>query len=75
MQWEASGIYIWLWARDWIPADIKSNNINMKIIGNCFFWINFVFVGQPLAAMIYFYSWQAKFGSLAPERHAAVIVS
>lgn len=26
MQWESSGIYIWLWARDWIPADIKSNN-------------------------------------------------
>ncbi|EXJ95373.1 diacylglycerol O-acyltransferase [Capronia coronata CBS 617.96] len=36
-----------------------------KVIGNCIFWINFVFVGQPLAVMIYFFSWQAKFGSLA----------
>src|SRR5882757_1586651 len=26
-----------------------------KVIGNCIFWINFVFVGQPLAAMIYFF--------------------
>ncbi|KAK5196089.1 hypothetical protein LTR99_008102 [Exophiala xenobiotica] len=35
-----------------------------KVIGNCIFWINFVFVGQPLAAMIYFFSWQAKYGDL-----------
>ncbi|KIW49839.1 hypothetical protein PV05_11484 [Exophiala xenobiotica] len=36
-----------------------------KVIGNCIFWINFVFVGQPLAAMIYFFSWQAKYGDLS----------
>lgn len=35
-----------------------------KVIGNCIFWINFVFVGQPLAAMIYFFAWQAKYGDL-----------
>lgn len=38
-----------------------------KVIGNCIFWINFVFVGQPLAAMIYFFSYQAKFGKLAQK--------
>lgn len=53
----------------------KSENLNAKIIGNCIFWINFVFVGQPLAAMIYFFSWQAKYGSLAPEKHPAIIIS
>ena len=36
-----------------------------KVIGNCIFWVNFVFVGQPLAAMIYFFAWQAKFGELS----------
>jgi len=36
-----------------------------KVIGNCIFWINFVFVGQPLAAMIYFFAWQAKNGELS----------
>ncbi|KIW96096.1 uncharacterized protein Z519_03163 [Cladophialophora bantiana CBS 173.52] len=36
-----------------------------KVIGNCIFWINFVFVGQPLAAMIYFFAWQAKYGELS----------
>jgi len=39
-----------------------------KVIGNCIFWINFVFVGQPLAAMIYFFSWQAKYGELSKTR-------
>ncbi|EXJ89131.1 diacylglycerol O-acyltransferase [Capronia epimyces CBS 606.96] len=36
-----------------------------KVIGNCIFWINFVFVGQPLAAMIYFFSYQAKYGAMS----------
>ncbi|KIX96353.1 uncharacterized protein Z520_08131 [Fonsecaea multimorphosa CBS 102226] len=36
-----------------------------RVIGNCIFWINFVFVGQPLAAMIYFFAWQAKYGELS----------
>lgn len=31
-----------------------------KVAGNCIFWINFVFVGQPLAAMIYFYAFNTK---------------
>jgi len=35
-----------------------------KVIGNCIFWVNFVFVGQPLAAMIYFFAWQAKYGEV-----------
>lgn len=34
-----------------------------KIAGNSMFWISFVLVGQPLAAMIYFFAWQSRFGS------------
>jgi len=30
MQWEASGIYIWLWARDWIPADITAKQPTLE---------------------------------------------
>ena len=40
----------------------RGNGSTRKVVGNCIFWINFVFVGQPLAAMIYFYSWQKKYG-------------
>ena len=36
-----------------------------KVIGNCIFWINFVFVGQPLAAMIYFFAWHTKYGEIS----------
>jgi diacylglycerol O-acyltransferase 1 len=42
----------------------KNEGNTWKTAGNCVFWINFVFVGQPLAAMLYFYSWQAKYGEL-----------
>lgn len=43
----------------------KSKSITGKVVGNCIFWINFVFVGQPLGAMMYFFAWQAKYGALA----------
>lgn len=43
----------------------KMGDIGGKVVGNCIFWINFVFVGQPLAVMIYFFSWQAKYGVLS----------
>jgi len=43
----------------------RGGGISGKVIGNCIFWINFVFVGQPLAAMIYFFSWHAKYGALS----------
>jgi len=33
LQWEASGIYIWLWARNYIPADITSGNPNVASWG------------------------------------------
>jgi diacylglycerol O-acyltransferase-1 len=41
-----------------------------KIIGNCIFWVSFTIFGQPFAALMYFYAWQAKYGSVS--RTAAV---
>ncbi|KAI9723559.1 MAG: hypothetical protein M1828_004155 [Chrysothrix sp. TS-e1954] len=34
------------------------------VIGNMIFWVSFVLVGQPLAAMLYFFAWQEKYGSV-----------
>lgn len=51
----------------------KRNGMSGKVFGNCMFWINFVFVGQPLAAMIYFFSWQAKYGTLSQSRSGSGI--
>ena len=36
-----------------------------KLIGNCIFWISFTILGQPAAALIYFYTWQYKYGSVS----------
>lgn len=36
-----------------------------KILGNSVFWISFCLVGQPLGALLYFFAWQAKYGSVS----------
>ncbi|EPS29219.1 hypothetical protein PDE_04168 [Penicillium oxalicum 114-2] len=36
-----------------------------KTIGNCIFWVSFCLVGQPLGALLYFFAWQAKYGSVS----------
>ncbi|KAL4807366.1 MBOAT, membrane-bound O-acyltransferase family-domain-containing protein [Aspergillus unguis] len=36
-----------------------------KSIGNSFFWISFCVVGQPLGTLLYFFAWQAKYGSVS----------
>ncbi|KAI9843635.1 MAG: hypothetical protein M1837_006217 [Sclerophora amabilis] len=41
----------------------KMQGPNGKIIGNTIFWVSFCLVGQPLAALLYFFAWQAKYGS------------
>ena len=43
----------------------KMNGTNGKVIGNCIFWVSFCLVGQPLAALLYFFAWQAKYGSVS----------
>ena len=38
---------------------------NWKIVGNCVFWVSFCLVGQPFAALYYFFTWQAKYGTVS----------
>lgn len=38
-----------------------------KLIGNVIFWVSFTIFGQPLAALMYFYAWQAKYGSVSKQ--------
>ncbi|KAI5864499.1 MBOAT, membrane-bound O-acyltransferase family-domain-containing protein [Durotheca rogersii] len=40
---------------------------NGQLIGNCIFWVSFTILGQPFAALVYFYAWQAKYGSVAKK--------
>jgi diacylglycerol O-acyltransferase-1 len=42
----------------------KSKTPSGKVIGNCIFWLSFVIVGQPVAAVTYFYAWQQKYGDV-----------
>ncbi|GAB7349754.1 hypothetical protein MBLNU459_g0482t2 [Dothideomycetes sp. NU459] len=44
---------------------LKMKGINGKLIGNLIFWVSFCLVGQPLAALMYFFAWQAKYGSVS----------
>lgn len=39
-----------------------------KAMGNSIFWISFCLVGQPLGALLYFFAWQAKYGSVSRMR-------
>jgi len=41
----------------------RIKGFNSATAGNVIFWVSFVLVGQPLAAMIYFFAWSVKYGS------------
>ncbi|RYC53998.1 hypothetical protein CHU98_g12211 [Xylaria longipes] len=50
----------------WITHPLeKMKGPNGKLIGNVIFWVSFTILGQPFAALIYFYAWQAKYGSVS----------
>ncbi|KND87998.1 Diacylglycerol O-acyltransferase 1 [Tolypocladium ophioglossoides CBS 100239] len=38
-----------------------------KLVGNIIFWVSFTIFGQPFAALMYFYAWQAKYGSVSRQ--------
>jgi diacylglycerol O-acyltransferase-1 len=47
-----------------ITAPLENmKGINGKVVGNCIFWVSFTLIGQPLAALCYFFAWQAKYGT------------
>ncbi|KAF2638489.1 hypothetical protein P280DRAFT_471085 [Massarina eburnea CBS 473.64] len=45
----------------------KIKGIRGKVTGNIIFWVSFCLVGQPLAALLYFFAWQAKYGSVSKK--------
>lgn len=45
----------------------KIKGIRGKVVGNMIFWVSFCIVGQPLAALAYFFAWQAKYGSVSKQ--------
>ncbi|KAK2608789.1 hypothetical protein QQS21_002646 [Conoideocrella luteorostrata] len=38
-----------------------------RVMGNVIFWVSFTIFGQPFAALMYFYAWQAKYGSVSRQ--------
>lgn len=47
-----------------VPLE-KMKGASGKVIGNSIFWVSFCLVGQPLGALLYFFAWQAKYGSVS----------
>ncbi|KAK3322268.1 MBOAT, membrane-bound O-acyltransferase family-domain-containing protein [Apodospora peruviana] len=43
----------------------KMKSAHGKLLGNSIFWVSFTILGQPFAALMYFYAWQAKYGSVS----------
>ncbi|KAH6687297.1 diacylglycerol O-acyltransferase [Plectosphaerella plurivora] len=43
-----------------------------RMLGNCIFWVSFTILGQPFAALMYFYAWQAKYGSVSKQMTAQI---
>ena len=43
-----------------------------SIIGNAIFWISFCLVGQPIAVLLYYFSWHVKFGGGAESFKASL---
>lgn len=39
--------------------------VDGKVVGNLIFWASFCLVGQPLAALLYFFAWHARYGSVS----------
>ncbi|KAF2674032.1 putative diacylglycerol O-acyltransferase [Microthyrium microscopicum] len=40
----------------------KSSSYAYRVTGNAMFWLFFCIFGQPIAAMVYFFSWQKQYG-------------
>ncbi|KAI2642661.1 diacylglycerol O-acyltransferase [Xylaria nigripes] len=55
----------------WLTRPLeKMNGPNGKLLGNVIFWVSFTILGQPFAALVYFYAWQAKYGSVSKRMGA-----
>ncbi|KAI0389803.1 diacylglycerol O-acyltransferase [Xylariaceae sp. FL0594] len=47
------------------PLEAMKDGPTGKLVGNVIFWVSFTILGQPFAALVYFYAWQAKYGSVS----------
>lgn len=57
----------------WATAPLeKAEGRTGKVFGNVIFWVSFTIFGQPLAALLYFYAWQAKYGSASKQPNGAL---
>ncbi|KAF4999442.1 hypothetical protein FGRMN_2464 [Fusarium graminum] len=52
------------------PLESRKLGHTGKIVGNTIFWVSFTIFGQPFAALMYFYAWQAKYGSVSKQMPA-----
>jgi len=50
-----------------VPLE-KMKSAHGKLLGNIIFWVSFTIFGQPFAALMYFYAWQAKYGSVSKSQ-------
>jgi diacylglycerol O-acyltransferase-1 len=53
----------------------KAKWIQGKAAGNMIFWMSFCLVGQPLAALLYFFAWHAKYGSVSRQFQESPAIS
>ncbi|KAG6270736.1 hypothetical protein E4U49_005168 [Claviceps purpurea] len=49
------------------PMEKKKWGHTGRVMGNVIFWVSFTIFGQPFAALMYFYAWQAKYGSVSRQ--------
>jgi diacylglycerol O-acyltransferase-1 len=47
----------------------KMDDPTGRVVGNSIFWVSFCLLGQPLGALLYFFAWQAKYGSVSKMLH------
>lgn len=46
-----------------LTAPLERARGQASVLGNAIFWISFCLVGQPLAVLLYFFAWEAKYGT------------
>lgn len=47
----------------YLTVPLEKMRGSASVLGNCVFWVSFVLVGQPIAALLYYFTWQVKYGA------------
>ncbi|TGZ76688.1 hypothetical protein EX30DRAFT_230952 [Ascodesmis nigricans] len=48
----------------WCTMPLERMRGSGSVLGNVVFWVSFCLVGQPVAALLYYFSWQVKYGGV-----------